>query len=195
MKTDGNATRGSNIKTAIGIMFMGLSAVFWGGCQSMSKMEPIRTESQVNLERFMGDWYVIAAIPIFLEKNAYNGLEHYELAEDGRILTTYTYNNKGFDGELKEHNPVGFVRDDGSNAIWGMQFIWPIKAEYRIVYLDDDYTETIIGRTKRDYVWIMAREPIISDESYRKLVGIVEEEGYDISKLRKVPQQPLAERS
>ena len=29
-----------------------------------------------------------------------------------------------------------------SNAVWGMQFIWPIKAEYVVVYLSDDYSQT-----------------------------------------------------
>jgi len=27
-----------------------------------------------------------------------------------------------------------------------MRFIWPIKADYRIVYLDEDYTQTVIAR-------------------------------------------------
>lgn len=46
-----------------------------------------------------------------------------------------------------------------SNAVWDMQFFWPIRAEYRIIYLADDYSRTIIGRTKRDHLWIMARTP------------------------------------
>ena len=33
-----------------------------------------------------------------------------------------------------------------------MQFVWPIKAEYLIVYLDEDYSKTVIGRSKRDFV-------------------------------------------
>ncbi len=70
-----------------------------------------------------------------------------------------------------------------------MQFIWPIKADYRIVYLNDDYTQTVIGRQKRDYAWIMARNPSIPGEDYRQLLILLEGEGYDISKFRKVPQQ------
>jgi apolipoprotein D and lipocalin family protein len=75
-----------------------------------------------------------------------------------------------------------------------MQFIWPIKAEYRILYVDDAYEQTIIGRTKRDYVWIMARTPEISDVEYAKLLSIVEEAGYNMDEVRKVPQQPAGER-
>ena len=78
---------------------------------------------------------------------------------------------------------------DTNNALWGMQFIWPIKAEYRITYLDDQYQRTIIARNARDYVWIMARTPKISDADYKELTDLVQSYGYDISKLRKVPQQ------
>ncbi len=85
--------------------------------------------------------------------------------------------------------PRGFVRDAASNAVWGMQFVWPIKAEYLVAYVDDDYTETIIARSRLDYVWIMARTPTVSDARYAQLVQIVADLGYDESRLRKVPQR------
>ena len=69
-----------------------------------------------------------------------------------------------------------------------MQFIWPIKAEYRIAYLDDNYQQTVIARNARDYVWIMARTPQIDDAKYADLTQLVKQMGYDTSKLRKVPQ-------
>ena len=157
------------------------------GCQSMSK--PIRTENHVDVNRFMGDWYVIANIPTFIEKDAHNAVESYELNEDGTIATTFTFNKGSFDGELKQYHPKGFILDDESNAVWGMQFIWPIKADYRIVYINDDYTQTIIGREKRDYVWIMARTPQIPEQDYLQMLKLLAEQGYDISQIKKVPQQ------
>jgi apolipoprotein D and lipocalin family protein len=137
----------------------------------------------------MGDWYVIANIPTFLEKGAHNAVETYEMNEDGTIATTFTFRDGSFDGKEKEYNPKGFIRDTGSNALWGMRFIWPIKADYRIVYLNEDYTQTIIGRQKRDFVWIMARDANISEEDYDMLLGVVESLGYDVSKVERVPQK------
>jgi lipocalin len=49
--------------------------------------------------------------------------------------------------------------------VWGMQFVWPFKGDFRIVVLNADYTHTVIGREKRDYVWIMARQPTIRPQS------------------------------
>ncbi|WP_251359700.1 lipocalin family protein [Kangiella sp. TOML190] len=157
-----------------------------------SNLPPIRTEAQVDLNRFMGDWYVIANIPTFIEKGAHNAVESYQLDDEGNILTQFQFNQDGFNGKIKTYNPKGFVWDKTSNAVWGMQFIWPIEMEYRIVYLNQDYSQTIIGRSDRDYVWIMARTPQISEQTYRKLVSIVRDQGYDTSQLVKVPQQPLS---
>jgi apolipoprotein D and lipocalin family protein len=53
------------------------------------------------------------------------------------------------------------------------------------VYLDNDYKQTIIGRTSRDYVWIMARTPTISQQDYSNLVTLVGSLGYDLDDLQK----------
>jgi len=145
---------------------------------------------KVDLNRFMGPWYVIGVIPTFIEKNIYNAIESYELAPDGTIRTTFTFNKGAFDGPAKRMEPKGFVIPGTNNAIWGMQFIWPVKAEYVISHVDNDYTETIIARSARDYVWIMARTPTIDDARYAALVKKVADMGYDMSKLVKVPQRP-----
>lgn len=172
-------------------LMLGLIANLLGGCAS-SKLAPIATVPQVDLKRFMGDWYVIAAIPTAIEKESYNAVENYQLNKDGTIATTFTFNQGSFEGKLKTYRPRGFVVENTGNARWGMQFIWPIKAEFLIAHLDDQYTETIIARNARDYVWIMARSPDISTEAYTALVEKIRDMGYDIQQLRKVPHQPKA---
>lgn len=150
-------------------------------------MNEIATVKQVDLPRFMGDWYVIAAIPTAIETKSFNAIENYKLNADGTIATTFTFNKDALNGSVKKYEPKGFVRANSGNALWGMQFIWPIKAEYRIAYLDENYQRTIIARNARDYVWIMARTPQMSDADYQVLVNLVKGWGYDTSKLRKVP--------
>jgi apolipoprotein D and lipocalin family protein len=165
-----------------------VSAASLGGCAG-SNLPPVEPVEYVDLDRFMGDWYVIAAIPTSIEKESFNAIETYRREDERTIETTFTFRKGGFDGELKEYNPTGFVRDDPSNAIWGMQFIWPIKADYRIAYLDDDYSVTVIARNKRDYVWLMARSPEMPQSDYDALIGFIEGLGYDTDKIRKVPQR------
>ncbi len=170
-----------------------ISLLMWflstlAGCQSMSQ-PPLEPVDFVDIQRFMGDWYVIANIPTFIEENAHNAIESYQLDKDGTIATTFTFREGGFDGELKTYHPTGYVTDHDSNGIWGMQFIWPIKADYRIVYLTDDYNQVIIARNKRDFVWIMARSPDIPEQDYQYMLGLIAKMGYDISQVRRVPQQ------
>ena len=167
-------------------LFMPVVLLTLAACSSPP---PIRTATTVNLERFMGDWYVIANIPTFIETNAYNAVESYRLAEDGTVPTTFTFREGGFEGPHKTYHPTGYILDTQSNAVWGMQFIWPIKADYRIVFLDESYSQTVIGRTARDYVWLMARTPEIPDSDYQRFLMLIAEEGYDVSKVRKVPQR------
>ena len=159
------------------------------GCSSQP---PMATVKYVDIQRFMGDWYVIANIPTFLEKGAHNPIESYQLEADGTIATTFTFNADAFDGEKKTYRPRGFVKNTQTNAVWGMQFLWPIKADYRIVYLDADYQYTVIGRNNRDYVWIMARSPQITPEKYRELEKFVTGLGYNPQLLERAPHQ-LAE--
>jgi apolipoprotein D and lipocalin family protein len=156
------------------------------GCSSAPRI-PVATD--VDLDRFMGDWYVIANIPTRFEVGAHNAVESYRRDPDGSIATTFTFRDGAFDGPEKVMRPRGFVRPDTGNAVWGMQFVWPIKAEYLIAYVDAGYTQTIIARSALDYVWIMARTPTLSAEEYARLEQKVRELGYDMGKLQLVPQR------
>ena len=169
--------------------FKGLSIAILSVICGCSNQQVMTTVDYVDIERFMGDWYVIANIPTYFEKNAYNPLESYRLDEDGSIATTFSFNAGSFDGEQKVFRPRAFITDPVSNAVWGMQFVWPIKADYRIVYLDEDYQTTIIGRNNLDYVWIMARSPQISEQSYSELEAFVMALGYDSTLLIKAQHQ------
>lgn len=162
-------------------------ALFLTGCQA--SLPPLETVDRVDLDRFMGDWYVIANIPTFIEKGAHNAVETYRLDDDGSIATTFTFRKDAFDGPEKQYHPRGYVRDAQTNAEWGMQFVWPFKGDYRIIYLTEDYSVTVIGRNKRDYVWLMAREPELAADRYQEAVDVIAAAGYDISKLERVPQQ------
>ena len=119
-------------------------AVLLSGCGVNPQKVTVPVVPAVDLQRFMGPWYVIAVIPTFIEKDIYNAVESYELAPDGAILT--------------------------------------------------NYTETIIARSARDYVWIMARTPTIDEARYRELVGKVGAMGYDVNKLVRISHRTAAGR-
>lgn len=168
-------------------LLSGLVAMTAAGCAT-GNVKPIPPVAELDLPRFMGDWYVIAHIPSFPERHAFDAIESYAIRPDGRIQTTFRYRNKSFDAPMKTMRPVGTVKPGTGNAVWGMQFFWPIQAEYVVVYVDDDYTQTIVGRSARDYAWIMARTPRISEQDYAAHLQRLRDLGYDLADLRRVPQ-------
>jgi len=127
-------------------------ALLLSGCAS--RLPPLPTVENLDLNRYMGKWYVIACIPTFIETEAYNAVETYRLESDGTIDTVFTFNQGSFDGPAKRYNPRGFVRDPVHKSTWGMRFVWPFQAEFLVTHVDPDYTRTVIGRNKRDYLWI-----------------------------------------
>ena len=154
-----------------------------------AKDSPVPLVPQVDLPRYMGDWYVIGVIPTFVEVGAHNAIESYALNADGTIATTFRRRDGSFNGKLKVNKPTGFVREGTGNALWGMQFIWPFKGEFRIAHLEPDYSVTIIGRSKLDYVWLMARQPTMADADFNRYQQLIASWGYDVSKFERVPQR------
>ena len=149
---------------------------------------PLPTAENVNIDRFMGRWYVHGYTPIIVDKDAHNAIEHYRLDSDKKIQTTYQFRDGGVDAEIKTLTPVGWV-DEGvdSNAQWRMQFIWPFTADYIILHLDAEYSETIIAHPSRKYAWIMLRSDVVSDADYDRLLSKLKAVGYDTNLMQKLP--------
>lgn len=164
------------------------AAVLVTACQLSPDRPPVETVDDLDLDRFMGDWYVIANIPTPPEEGAHNAVESYRRLAEDKIGVTFAFNEGSFGGERETMTPTGFV-SDRSNAIWGMRFIWPFRADYRVLYVDDAYRTTIIGRQKRDYLWIMARQPQLPEATLQRLIAIAADRGYDPRRIQRVPQR------
>lgn len=140
----------------------------------------------VDIKRFMGTWYVIANIPTIIEEGGKNAFETYTWNEkENRIDVDFRLE---VDGEKKHYTQKAWV-DDPSGNEWRIQFLWPFKFAYLILDLAPDYSYTVIGVPDRDYVWIMAREKNIPDATYQEIIKRLETQGYEISKILKVPQE------
>ena len=153
-----------------------------------NNVEELKTVEFVDIERFLGDWYVVGVIPTFAEKDAVNAIERYELNDKGNIDITFTHYKKSPEGKYKEYHPKGFIFDKKTNAEWRIQFFWPFKFKYLVIDLAEDYRYTVIGVPNRKYVWIMARDTMLSEEDNKLIREKLLNQGYDISKIVEVPQ-------
>ncbi len=137
----------------------------------------------------MGDWCVIASIPTVMERDAFSVIETYSLNGDGTVTTQCSFNKGAYSGVRKTFTSTAHIDRDGNGAIWQMQLLGLIRADFRIVHVSDDYTQAIIGREKRDYAWILSRTSDLPPSDYFELVRRVREQGYDTNRLREVPHR------
>lgn len=146
------------------------------------------TVPSVNLERFSGDWYVIAVIPTPFEKDAVNGIENYSLREDGTIRVRYTFRKGSPQGKEKIMYQKGWVYNKETNADWRVQPIWPLKLPYYILELDRDYSYTVIGTNNYKYLWIMARTPELDPDILRGIINRMTQRGFDPDEIQMMEQ-------
>lgn len=151
---------------------------------------PLRTVSTVDLPRFMGDWRVIANIPYFAERNAFDSVESYALRPDGTIANEFVCRRGSFEAPPKRFTFSAEVVNTQTNAEWRIRFLPFVKVAYLIIDLDPDYQWTVIGHPSRRYGWIMAREKTLPDDVYAGILTRLTEQGYDATKFVKVPQVP-----
>ena len=62
----------------------------------------IQTVNYVDLDKFMGDWYVIAGRVTFLEKDAYNPIESYRWNSKKRVDIDFHFNSGSFTGKKNQ---------------------------------------------------------------------------------------------
>ncbi len=158
--------------------------VFAGG-----KKEPFHeTTGYVDLQRFTGDWYVIALIPTAFEKKAVNGIENYTINPDGTIKVQYTFRKNSPQGKEKVMYQKGWVYNRETNADWRVRPLWPLKLPYYILDVAEDYSYTIIGTNNYNYLWIMAREPLMDEDLLKKLIKYTGVLGYDTEEIIRMEQ-------
>jgi apolipoprotein D and lipocalin family protein len=156
--------------------------------------EPMNTVSHVDLPRYMGDWYVIANIPYFAEKDCFDSIESYALRDDGKISNWFRCRKGSFEAPMKQKaTAVVTVDDTTTNATWSVKFFHLISVKYLVLDLDPNYQWVVVGHPSRRYGWIMARKPTMDDALYQRLLADAAKHGYDPAKFAKVPQQQAAD--
>ena len=147
------------------------------------KNQPV---ANVDLHAYAGKWYVIGFIPTSFDRRWNYTTESYALNKKGgyNIFTTYRKN-----GKTKTVRSKAFIDAASGNAKWKVQFVWPFRADYWVIEHDDAYTYTVVGHPKHHFLYIMSRQPRMSDSLYNAISARCSTKGYDISRLRKQQQQ------
>ena len=148
-----------------------------------------KTVDHVDRDKFMGNWYVMAGRFTALESDVYNSIEAYSWNEkEKRIDIDFRFNKGGFDGPLKKYPQKAWIESE-NNARWKVQPFWPLKFDYLVIGLAQDYRWTVIGVPNQKYLWIMSKDPAFTKQETEQVVEMVKKSGYDTSDIVFVPHK------
>lgn len=154
--------------------------------------EPLELIDTLDLERYQGRWYEIARLPNrFQNQCASDVTAHYELLGSGKVQVTNRCRKA--DGDWMEAQ--GTARPDASDGreaalevrfaprwLSLLPFVW---GDYRVIALDQRYTHALVGSRDRKYLWVLARQPDLSEPVIDRLVSEARRQGFDVSGLER----------
>ncbi|RNI30018.1 hypothetical protein EFA69_10880 [Rufibacter immobilis] len=175
----------STLFSGLGVGALGFGALY---VATRPKPAPLPTVPSVDLARYAGKWYEIAAFPQRFEKGCHCTTAQYTLKE-GYVEVRNSCRKNGPNGPLKETVGKAFPVEGSHNAKLKVQFFWPFKGDYWILSLAPDYSHVLVGAPDRQYLWILARTRHLDQTAYDQLVQDAQGLGFDTRKLRKADQR------
>jgi apolipoprotein D and lipocalin family protein len=166
---------------------LAVCAVILGSCASAGP--PLPLQSDVDLSRYAGRWYIIANIPYFAERGKVGSYFDVSFPE-GKVRDVYTGRSKTFAAEPSSFTMHGYVVPGTGNAYWRESPFWPVYLSYLILYVDPQYQTALVGYPGRGYGWVLSRSPDMDAETYHRQLLRFAADGYDTSLFRRVPQHP-----
>ncbi len=169
------------LKSTVGALI----AALLSGCVGLP--EGLSAVKNFEAERYLGQWYEIARLDHRFERGLSRVTAEYSRRDDGGIAVR----NRGYDraaGEWKEAQGRAYFLDGADVGRLKVSFFGPFYASYNIIALDADYRHALVTGPDRDYLWILAREPVLPAETLRQLVAEAESMGFATDELIYVEQ-------
>jgi len=150
--------------------------------------QELQTVPEVDLQRYAGKWYEIAAYPQRFQKGCHRTTATYTLSGKGYVIVENRCNKDSLTGKVSSIKGKAFVVKNSGNAKLRVQFFWPFRGDYWIIDLAPDYSYAVVSGPGKKNLWILSRTPEMDDAVYRLIISRLEEKGFDLEKLRRTPQ-------
>ena len=162
--------------------FAGALAFALAGLLAHAETSPVQSVGKVDLGRYAGKWYEIAAFPMFFQRQCIGDTTaEYALRPDGDIsVVNRCRTEQGFD----EATAKAWAVDGTGRSQLKVSFFWPFRADYWVIGLDDDYQWAVVGNPNRKYLWVLSRTPRLSGERLDKALQAAKSQGFDLDQLR-----------
>lgn len=154
----------------------------------LANANELPTAPYVDIEKYIGKWYEIAAIPQLFQAGCAASTAEYEFGEDETISVKNSCFNYYLNRDVVATASARVV-DPETNAKLKVAFFGP-EGDYWILDLAADYSWAIVGEPNRESLWILSRKPQMDSGLYNLLIQRIEEKfGYDTSEI-KIRYQP-----
>lgn len=148
----------------------------------------VETVPSVDLDRYLGQWYEIAAIPqIFQKQCAGQVTAEYAKADDSLIKVVNSCRKA--DGSLSSVEGRARVEDAQTRAKLKVTFVkvvdwvFMLGGDYWVIDLAPDYHYAVVGHPSRDYGWILSRTSSLDVNELKEIRARLVLQGYDPCKL------------
>jgi len=177
--------RGRGARWILAALLAAISAV------TLAAEAPLPVVAAVDFDRYVGQWHEIARYP--------NRFERMCVAD---VTATHTRNADGTIAVVNECRKADGTRERAEGLArvvlppaklevrfapaW-LSWLPLVWGDYWIIDLDPDYRYVIIGEPSREYLWILAHEPALDDDTWHTLYGKLSRLGYDPEKMVRNP--------
>ena len=154
----------------------------------MADAAEVKSVQELDLERYLGQWFEIARLPLKWEDaDAMNITANYSLKENGKIRV----DNRSFDHEgepdqaIAEATPV-----EGEPGQLTVNFLpkyirWiPFTSgDYWVLKIDADYQVALVGTPDHENLWVLARDPQVDEAVVEEYLAEARRQGFELDKL------------
>ena len=172
------------------ILFAGIGtlAALLAGCHSSTS--EIAAVTGFDPAKYMGTWYEIARLPHSFERGMDYVKAEYTQLENGLIQVV----NSGVrNGEGRRIVGKAKLSDPKEIPLQGelrVSFFGPFYSDYRIIELAPDYSYAVVTGSRKNYLWILSRQPSMPEGQVKEIVGRLAGQGFDTARLEYPRQSP-----
>ena len=177
----------------VSLLWLGVLAA--GTVAAQSTAAPLQTIATLDVARYMGTWYEIAKYPNkFQAQCVRNTHAEYRLQDNGSVEVR----NSCVKADGQATLAVGAARQVGPAdspklqvrfaPAW-LSFIPAVWGDYWVIDLDPQYQLVAVSEPQRDYLWVLSRSPRVDPVAYRALLGRLQLQGFDLTRLALSPQE------
>ncbi len=165
-----------------------LSLVLLTGCTGLPKgVEPVQ---RFDLQQYLGTWYEIARLDHRFERGLSRVSATYTLREDGGVKVV----NRGYSADAQGYEEAigkAYFKASPDAGHLKVSFFGPFYGSYVVFELDPQYQHAYVAGYNHNYLWLLSRTPVVSDDVFNAFVASAKQKGFDVSELIRVDQSPL----